>query len=169
MNTDNHGYRNQSDLSDQSDPANRTVTPSRRNFLITAATTISGFSAAALSFTGCASTPLMLAAPRNGRISVPLASWPVLQRLGGCLQIQAEQVAYPIWLVNTDGSTLKAYSAVCSHMGCFVAWAGRIFQCPCHGSAYDIDGNVIRGPAPAALTQLRVEAEPEMVHILLGG
>ena len=47
----------------------------------------------------------------------------------------------------------KAFSAVCTHMGCIVSQvsAGTI-DCPCHGSQYSIkDGAVVAGPAPSPL------------------
>jgi Rieske Fe-S protein len=48
---------------------------------------------------------------------------------------------------------LRALSAVCTHLGCQVAWntAERSWDCPCHGSRYAPDGEVINGPAVRAL------------------
>lgn len=47
----------------------------------------------------------------------------------------------------------KAFSAVCTHMGCTVSQiANGTIDCPCHGSQYSIkDGAVVAGPAPAPL------------------
>ena len=56
----------------------------------------------------------------------------------------------------TDGSA-ACFSAICTHMGCTVAPAGRQLHCPCHGSVYDATtGQVIHGPAPRALAAVRV-------------
>ena len=47
-----------------------------------------------------------------------------------------------------DGS-LRAVSAVCTHLACIVSWnrAERSWDCPCHGSRFAPDGSVIQGPA----------------------
>jgi Rieske Fe-S protein len=51
--------------------------------------------------------------------------------------------------------TLHQHSAVCTHLGCIVAWNGteKSWDCPCHGSRFDkLDGHVLNGPANAGLT-----------------
>ena len=44
---------------------------------------------------------------------------------------------------------MHAVSAHCTHLGCLVAFnnAERSWDCPCHGSRFDIDGSVLQGPA----------------------
>jgi glycine/D-amino acid oxidase-like deaminating enzyme/nitrite reductase/ring-hydroxylating ferredoxin subunit len=48
-----------------------------------------------------------------------------------------------------EGGTLHAVSAICTHIGCQVLWnsAERSWDCPCHGSRFDVTGRVIQGPA----------------------
>jgi Rieske Fe-S protein len=48
---------------------------------------------------------------------------------------------------------IHAVSAVCSHMGCIVGWneTDRTWDCPCHGSRFGLNGDVIHGPATAPL------------------
>jgi Rieske Fe-S protein len=48
---------------------------------------------------------------------------------------------------------IKAFSAVCTHMGCLVSTISNgTIDCPCHGSQYSIStGAVVSGPAPSPL------------------
>ena len=50
-----------------------------------------------------------------------------------------------------------ALSLVCTHLGCTVAPAAGGFACPCHGSRYDPQGRVTRGPATQPLRSLRTK------------
>ena len=62
----------------------------------------------------------------------------------------------PAWLLHPTTATFTAFSAICTHRGCPVQWAGGQFQCPCHGATYDANGQVTGGPAPSALARITV-------------
>jgi len=62
----------------------------------------------------------------------------------------------PAWLIHPDAATFAAVSAVCTHQGCPVQWAGGGFQCPCHGATYDATGKATGGPARGSLAPIAV-------------
>jgi cytochrome b6-f complex iron-sulfur subunit len=68
-----------------------------------------------------------------------------------------------------DGGFL-ALSRKCTHLGCTVPWVAKEqkFICPCHGSAFDITGNVISPPAPRALDMYPVLIENDIVKVDTG-
>lgn len=59
-----------------------------------------------------------------------------------------------------DAGTVHERSAVCTHLGCLVAWNSeeKSWDCPCHGSRFDAYGHVIDGPANVDLPAVEEEA-----------
>ncbi|HVM71845.1 MAG TPA: Rieske (2Fe-2S) protein [Anaerolineales bacterium] len=60
---------------------------------------------------------------------------------------------------NPTGFT--AYSLICPHLGCTVDPQSDGFICPCHGSRFDLQGQLTHGPAARSLTTLRLETAPD--------
>ena len=60
----------------------------------------------------------------------------------------------PAVVINTPGG-FTALSLVCTHLGCTVENKLEGFACPCHGSKFDQEGKVTRGPAQKPLGSLR--------------
>jgi Rieske Fe-S protein len=56
-------------------------------------------------------------------------------------------------ITQPSSGEIKAFSAVCTHMGCLVSTISNgTIDCPCHGSRYSIStGAVVSGPAPSPL------------------
>ena len=59
-----------------------------------------------------------------------------------------------------DG-TVRACSAICTHLGCVVNWnrAEKSWDCPCHASRFGVDGEVLHGPAAAPLARATLEGD----------
>jgi Rieske Fe-S protein len=65
--------------------------------------------------------------------------------------------------IGRDSMGLYAITLVCTHQGCTAAPAGatgaRQVNCPCHGSQFDSNGAVIRGPAARPLVHFAVTVD----------
>ncbi len=63
------------------------------------------------------------------------------------------RTSQPVGLYCDESGTTHAVSATCPHMGCLVRWndAERTWDCPCHGSRFSYDGDVLSGPAVEGL------------------
>jgi Rieske Fe-S protein len=64
---------------------------------------------------------------------------------GDIVRLDGEKVAGH----RRDDGSLVAVSAICTHLGCQVNWntAERSWDCPCHGSRFSPEGDVLQGPA----------------------
>ena len=67
----------------------------------------------------------------------------------------------PAVLVCKGNDDFLAFSMVCTHLGCTVEQKNDTFECPCHGSAFDGEGQLQKGPAEKSLKRLRVTKNEE--------
>lgn len=137
----------------------------RREFV-----TLAGAALAATALSGCGSLAATPVTPVEGRIRLVLRNFPQLARPGGYVKLAPRGAATPIYVLALDQG-YAALSPVCTHLGCLVDIQGAELVCPCHDSAFDREGRVLRGPAqrplrrvPAALT-----AEGDLVIDWEGG
>lgn len=64
---------------------------------------------------------------------------------GKTLKLEGERVA----AYRDEQGQLHLVSAICTHMGCILHWNNgeKSWDCPCHGSRFAVDGEVLEGPA----------------------
>ncbi|HLJ14330.1 MAG TPA: ubiquinol-cytochrome c reductase iron-sulfur subunit [Bryobacteraceae bacterium] len=72
------------------------------------------------------------------------------------------------WVVKMSDTDVVAFGPQCTHLGCAYHWdeQKKYFLCPCHTSAFSIDGRVLSGPAPRPLDRYAVKLEG--TKLLLG-
>lgn len=69
------------------------------------------------------------------------------------------QGATKLAVYKDEGSVLHVRSAICTHLGCVVGWnpAEKSWDCPCHSSRFDVDGQVLHGPAKSPLEEAELK------------
>jgi len=69
--------------------------------------------------------------------------------------------------VNVDGSTIRAFTNVCTHSKCTNAWtfSNSLFICTCHDSRFNTSGKVVSGPANDDLKEFSVSRNGNLVTI----
>ena len=70
------------------------------------------------------------------------------------------------WVMRRNGE-VTAFSPSCPHLGCGVHYEAEQggFYCPCHDSAFAIDGKVISGPSPRALDRFETKIEGDRLWL----
>jgi cytochrome b6-f complex iron-sulfur subunit len=80
----------------------------------------------------------------------------------GALVFREERLA-----LLRDGSGLYALSLVCTHLGCTVTVSASELACPCHGSTFDRQGMVLKGPADRPLSRLNVVERESRIEVFV--
>lgn len=71
-----------------------------------------------------------------------------------------------VWIVH-GGEGIYALISICTHLACTPNWfeEEKVFKCPCHGSVFTIEGDVVSGPAPSPLYRapLQLSEDGELI------
>lgn len=119
-------------------------------------------------------------------IGAALVAFPILsflrlpKRLGGVTTIEVplgelseaqaryfDRQGIQIVLIYTNKEP-KVYDAACTHLGCVVAWDpnDHVFKCPCHGAAFDENGDPVSGPINKPLKRIKFEIKDQTLVIV---
>ena len=94
-------------------------------------------------------------APSTAEVIVATNAVPV----GAAVLVTDPATGQQAHVLQPTAGKFACLSAICTHSGCTVAWAGNAFNCPCHGSKFDALGKVLRGPAARPLPAIPVKVE----------
>lgn len=106
----------------------------------------------------CVSTKNVVAVKQeNGKITVPLKEWET-QKMKILL---APDMQFGIAVIKVSDTNYRALSMRCTHRNVELNANPGGFNCPAHGSAFDLEGNVTNGPAAEPLQKYVTAIEGE--------
>ena len=105
-----------------------------------------------------------------GPFMITVANFPELATVGRLVQVGSIQAAKR---TGTSPATFDAFSMACTHQGCITNIVNaKQFDCPCHGSRFDVNGAVINGPftgeSIAPLPKLATSYDPATDALTIG-
>ncbi len=108
----------------------------------------------------------------NGRLNKQNDLKPIRLKIGKMADFKSPYTPLSIYRVAiirvTENSqpSLKAISLLCTHQTCLVNFKSPTYECPCHGSIFDRDGTVLKGPAVKPLNWKKIEIEGDDIFLL---
>ncbi|MGH2575630.1 MAG: ubiquinol-cytochrome c reductase iron-sulfur subunit [Ignavibacteria bacterium] len=93
----------------------------------------------------------------NGRVDFNISKNKALSRAGDYTFLEIEGSNIKIYLIRKSSNSFLALDTRCTHLGCEIIKRETFFECPCHGSEFDLDGKVLQGPASVSLKSYRTE------------
>jgi cytochrome b6-f complex iron-sulfur subunit len=140
---------------------------SRRTFLEQLAGAAGGFALARLA-SGCGTPVDGSVTPVGGVATLSFTQFPQLQTVGDSVIVDAGSTRLLVVRISSTAAT--ALSATCTHQSCTVSYQGGNvpIECGCHGSQFQLDGSVLRGPARRALALYPAALDASGVAVTLG-
>lgn len=138
----------------------------RNEFLQRCAALVAGATCLELTLSGCASLHFTEFAMQGDRAVVSKALFDET----GYVLLDIRSLPAPVFVrkrAEPNGDEYVALLMRCTHRGCTVRPAGQTLDCPCHGSRYTNDGEVIEGPADQDLRRMTTAADEQRVYVVL--
>lgn len=107
---------------------------------------------------------LLAAVPPDG---VPRPFPVIAERVDQWSRYPREKIGEVFLIRNSADEKPICFTATCPHLGCAVDFKPNQgeFRCPCHTSAFAVDGQVLSGPSPRPLDTLEVEVRDGQVYV----
>lgn len=115
---------------------------------------------------------LIFALPSAGRaakrLAIPLDKVEKLKLVGGSAYLKIREME--ILFIRESEDSIKALNPICTHKKCTVEHNAelRMLVCPCHGSMYDLNGKVAKGPAEKDLSTYEATLSDGKIVLTVG-
>ncbi len=126
---------------------------------------IVAFSTLGSLLSGCASLPVFETSVDNKIITVPRSGFSLNVRMQ---IIRSEKLDYDILLVLNEANTPLALKMRCSHFDNILTANNKGLACNLHGSTFNLEGNVTKGPASRPLIRFKTTEENDSILIHIG-
>ena len=103
-------------------------------------------------------------------IDTELSQYSALAQIGGTLALEEGDItdmpAQGLLLIRESEESVRALSRRCPHKACTVKpFSNNIANCDCHGSQFDKEGKVLKGPASSPLFAYNATIQDGMISI----
>ncbi|MDZ7345013.1 MAG: ubiquinol-cytochrome c reductase iron-sulfur subunit [candidate division KSB1 bacterium] len=110
--------------------------------------------------------PRIQASAVGGRITIAIDAASPLASVGSAALVQYSGGA--LLVAHTAQDSFLALSAICTHQGCTITgYSNQVYTCPCHGSQFNTEGQVRRGPAASPLRKFQTQFANNQLTISL--
>jgi cytochrome b6-f complex iron-sulfur subunit len=138
----------------------------RRRFLeqLEAASALGLAGSIGLPLTGCIGFHYVNATMTGSRMSIAVREF----ERGPFVLVDRPDDTHPLYVFRHPDGAFTAVSTRCMHQGCQVEPDAGHLICPCHGSEYTNDGQILKGPTPLPLVRFPARLVGDQVVIDLG-
>lgn len=143
----------------------------RKEFLISCGTMATGAALSGLFLQGCAGIHYASWTRDDNKLTIPKSEFTeqkgqkTIERDLVLIKTAASDI--PIAVHKSGPDNYTAVLLRCTHRGCELNPGGGQFNCPCHGSEFTINGEVLEGPAEENLTTYKITTDHEQIYINL--
>ena len=135
----------------------------RRDFLLKGCTLAIGGTLVTSLLQSCHSIPVFKTLAENKMLKVPLDQFTE----NNYLIVKPTNVSYNVAVIKKNENDFQSMMMVCTHADNPLRFNGKEFRCSLHGSLFNKNGNVEKGPAEKSLTLLKTKVENNYLTINL--
>lgn len=134
---------------------------SRRNFIKNSCSVCVGLIGMQWLLESChTAQPVFLATMQQNQLAVPLSAFADKN----ALLVRHANLSYDILLVK-EQDVYRAFEMKCTHNDVALHFTGQKLVCQSHGSEFDLQGNVIKDPAPRPLKKYHTKIQDQQIII----